>query len=520
MRRSRTALPFLSAEVRPHRDRAPGGSTWGAPGVRLGDTGGVTGRLRGIPGGNVPARRLRAAINVLMALGVNYPPNGLLIIIRPCVIARRLRGIFQRDPGGGGEGGGTHGAAGTGTSPAVLPAFRGSLGGRRHRGSAPRAPHRCPVSPTALPRRRRGRAVGTGAGIPAGRHPPPLLRDSAAASARLPGGPRARGLPRGVHHRGERPQQRRRGGPPPVSGAGAGLLGIQCPAGQGGNRRVLLSTGADMGGYQGYGGVTEPVSAPGNGQRPRGGGRGGGQRRPVPASRPGGDLAASPGIAAPLFWGRSRPPPPGPSPSGPAPAPVSPAVPPPHTDTCPRPGGGAGQCRPGAEDWLSRGPAQPCCPMGSRLPGGDSSVPTPLSQSPPRTPCQAVATPPPMSPCSHPAGPLLRTAPLVPPGVPRVPPCRGGPSWLPATPGIFWPSSQTAGTAASPGQGAPGSHGQDRAMRVPGGPNRLCVPTLGSEEECGGTRLALVGLLVTLWHDCSRTRGALGLALSLGDTIS
>lgn len=212
MRRSRTALPFLSAEVRAHRDRAPGGALGGHRGRTGGMPGGPPGRLEGIPGGSVPARRLWAAISVLMALGVNYPHNGLLIIIRPCVIARRLRGIFQRDPG---RRGGTHGAAGTSPSvprERVPPSFRGPRGGRKTPGTAPRDPHlpppALPASPAALPRRLRGRPVGTGAGIAAGRRPPPLLRDSAAASARLPGGPRARGLPRGVHHRGERPQQR------------------------------------------------------------------------------------------------------------------------------------------------------------------------------------------------------------------------------------------------------------------------------------------------------------------------
>lgn len=168
MRRSRTALPFLSAEVRAHRDRAPGGALGGHRGRTGGMPGGPPGRLGGIPGGSVPARRLWAAISVLMALGVNYPHNGLLIIIRPCVIARRLRGIFQRDPG---RRGGTHGAAGTSPSvprERVPPSFRGPRGGPGDTGHctpgpsppAPRSP-RVPRSAAATPprpsRRDRGR---------------------------------------------------------------------------------------------------------------------------------------------------------------------------------------------------------------------------------------------------------------------------------------------------------------------------------------------------------------------------
>lgn len=340
MRRSRTALPFLSAEVRPHRDRAPGGSTWGAPGVRLGDTGGVTGRLRGIPGGNVPARRLRAAINVLMALGVNYPPNGLLIIIRPCVIARRLRGIFQRDPGGGGGERRNSRSCRDRDIPRCPPCISGPLGGAKTpglctSGSSPlsRVPHSAAATSPRPCRRDRGRDPCRAPSAAAS----PGLRCCLRSAAGGPPSPRApawcspsrRAAPAAATRRTP-PGKRRR----------CGAARNSVPRGAGGEAEGSAQHRGGQGGYQGYGGVTEPVSAPGNGQRPRGGGRGGGQRRPVPASRPGGDLAASPGIAAPLFWGRSRPPPPGPSPSGPAPAPVSPAVPPPHTDTCPRPGGG------------------------------------------------------------------------------------------------------------------------------------------------------------------------------------
>ena len=163
MRRSRTALPFLSAEVRAHRDRAPGGALGGHRGRTGGMPGGPPGRLGGIPGGSVPARRLWAAISVLMALGVNYPHNGLLIIIRPCVIARRLRGIFQRDPGR--RGGDSRSCwdiplCPPGTRPPLISGSPGGAGRHRalHPGTltarpplSPRPPQRCRDASEAVP---------------------------------------------------------------------------------------------------------------------------------------------------------------------------------------------------------------------------------------------------------------------------------------------------------------------------------------------------------------------------------
>ena len=172
-----------------------------------------------------------------------------------------------------------------------------------------------------------------------------------------------------------------------------------------------------MRGYRGYGGVTEPVSAPGNGQRPRGvgvGEAGRAQPRRCPPS-PGPEVTSLPPLApprrssgaVPVPLPRGRPIRGGPPPARPRLRchPLSSPPPPPRTDTCPRPGGrGGGQCRPGAEDWLSRGPAQPCCPMGCRLPGGESSVPTPLSQSPPPAPRARLSQHPPDVPMLAPSG--------------------------------------------------------------------------------------------------------------------
>lgn len=163
-----------------------------------------------------------------------------------------------------------------------------------------------------------------------------------------------------------------------------------------------------MRGYRGYGGVTEPVSAPGNGQRPRGvgvGEAGRAQPRRCPPS-PGPEVTSLPPLApprrssgaVPVPLPRGRPIRGGPPPARPRlrchPL-SSPPHPPAHGHVSP-PGGEGGRAVPSRGRGLAVPRSGPAL-LSHGLPAArrrelcpHPAVPIP----PPRTPCQAVATPP------------------------------------------------------------------------------------------------------------------------------
>lgn len=202
-----------------------------------------------------------------------------------------------------------------------------------------------------------------------------------------------------------------------------------------------------MRGYRGYGGVTEPVSAPGNGQRPRGvgdGEAGRAQPRRCPPS-PGPEVTSLPPLAPPRRSSgavpvpllRSRPIRGGPPPARPRLRchPLSSSSPPAHGHVSPPGGGGgAGSAVPGPRTGCPAVRPSPAVPWAAGCqaeralspPRCPNPPPTPrarLSQHPPDVPMLAPSgsPPPPPSPVASggPAGAAVPGGPFLAPRHPR-----------------------------------------------------------------------------------------------------